>query len=139
MNNIFFLEIFNEVLKINNSEITIIYESLTKIWFGLRDIIKALGYNNYKKAIKKLKINKEYITNYKALRGPPAGTPLDNAQPHKKFINEAGIYQLLSISNKPLAKVFMDKYFQEIMPKIRQNGEYILNSKDKNKLDNLNP
>ena len=32
----------------------------------------------------------------------------------------------------------MNKYFQEIMPQIRQTGQYIMNSKDKQKLNKLN-
>ena len=38
-NNIFFMEIFNEILKINNNEIVIIYDINGNIWFVLRDII----------------------------------------------------------------------------------------------------
>jgi len=36
-----------------------------------------------------------------------------------------GLYQLLSNSTKPIAKLFMDKYFTEIMPQIRKTGKYI--------------
>jgi len=59
-------------------------------------------------------------------------------KPHKKFINESGLYELLSISTKPLAKIFMDKYFTDIMPKIRQSGKYVLDETNKNKLDKVN-
>ena len=59
-------------------------------------------------------------------------------QPHTKFINESGLYELLSISTKPLAKIFMDRYFTDIMPEIRKNGKYILNKQDKNKTDTIN-
>jgi prophage antirepressor-like protein len=52
MSNSFFLDIFNKILKINNHDIVCVYKD--EIWFGLRDILKALEYNNYKKAIKKL-------------------------------------------------------------------------------------
>jgi len=53
-----------------------------------------------------------------------------------KFINEAGLYQILSI--KPLARIFMDKYFTDIMPKIRKTGKYILEDKFKNELKEIN-
>jgi len=33
------MEIFNEILKINNNEIVIIYDINGNIWFVLRDII----------------------------------------------------------------------------------------------------
>ncbi len=32
----------------------------------------------------------------------------------------------------------MDKYFTEIMPQIRQTGQYVLHNKDKEKMDNIN-
>ena len=58
--------------------------------------------------------------------------------PSKIFINESGLYELLSISTKPLAKVFMDKYFTEIMPNIRETGEYKLNKKEDDMRKKLN-
>lgn len=136
-NETFFMEIFNEILKINDNEIVIIYDNNGMIWFGLRDVVKALEYNNYKKAVAKLKISKENIKKYKVIRGTPQGHPL-NMQPHTKFINESGLYELLSKSTKPLAKIFMDKYFTDIMPEIRKNGQYIANKKDTDKIKKLN-
>jgi hypothetical protein len=136
--NNFFMEIFNEILKLNDNEIVIVYDTYNNIWFGLRDVIKALSYTNYKKAAVKLNISKENIKIYKKLqRGAPSGGPL-NMQPHKKFINESGLYELLSISTKPLAKVFMERYFTDIMPELRKNGKYILNKQDKNNADIIN-
>ena len=44
---------------------------------------------------------------------------LKNIQPHQLFINESGLYELLLKSTKPLAKIFLEKYTQEIMPEIR--------------------
>ena len=40
--------------------------------------------------------------------------------------------------NKPLAKLFMDKYINEIMPQIRKTGKFILDSDNKIKLDKMN-
>ena len=45
--------------------------------------------------------------------------------PTTKFINESGLYDVLSKSLKPQAKIFMDKYFKEIMPEIRKTCKYI--------------
>lgn len=61
-----------------------------------------------------------------------------NMKPHKIFINEAGLYELLSISTKPLAKIFMQKYFTEIMPQIRKTGKYIGSNKDTQEISLLN-
>lgn len=137
-NNVFFMEIFNDILKINEHEITIIYDDSNNIWFGFIDVIKSLDYKNYNKARKKLKLNKNNIKIYlKINRGTQEG-PTMSKQPNKKFINEAGLYELLSISTKPLAKLFMNKYFTDIMPKIREFGKYILDKSSKKELDKMN-
>jgi prophage antirepressor-like protein len=134
----FFMEIFNNILKINEQEIAIIYDKSNNIWFGLTDIIKSLEYNNYSKARKKLKINKNNIKIYSQISSGPLEGPCTSKRPYKKFINESGLYELLSISTKPLAKIFMNKYFTDIMPKIRENGKYELDKKSKKELDIVN-
>jgi len=137
-NNMFFMEIFNDILKINDHEISIIYDKKGNIWFGLSDIIKSLDYSNYNKARKKLKINKNNVKIYSNINSGPLKGPCTSKRPQKKFINESALYELLSISTKPLAKIFMNKYFTEIMPKIRETGMYILDKKSKKELDKVN-
>jgi hypothetical protein len=61
-----------------------------------------------------------------------------NLQISTIFINEAGLYQLLSNSTKPLASKFRDELFTSILPQIRQNGMYKLKEYDNNKLKKLN-
>ncbi len=39
--------------------------------------------------------------------------------------------QLLTNSTKPLAKIFMNKYINEIMPQIRKTGKFILDDGNK--------
>ncbi len=121
-NNSFFLDIFNKILKVNENEIIILFDKDNNIWFGLIDIIKVLKYSNYLKAILKLKINNNTIKKYIEIQGGPRGAPCEFTQtmlkgihPTKKFINEQGLYELLSKSSKPLAKVFMDEYFTNII------------------------
>lgn len=133
--NNFFLDIFNKLLKINNNDIIIIFDNKNNIWFAFKELLKALEYSNYKKASNKLKIDKIFIVKYKNIGVPLEGYPL---QPDKKFINEHGLYQLLSISTKPLAKIFMNEYLSNIMPIIRKNGLYIMDEQSKHKLDKIN-
>ena len=140
--NIFFMEIFNEILKVNEKEIMIVYDKNGLIWFGLRDIIIILGYTNIDKAITNIIISINNKKIYKNIdvhkqRGTPRGVSL-NLQPNKIFINEEGLYELLSKSTKPLAKVFMDKFFTEVMPELRKNGKYILNNDDMINLKEMN-
>ena len=85
-----------------------------------------------------MNINVKYKQYYKNIRLPPIGHTLKNMQSHQQFINESGLYQLLSLSTKPLAKLFMNKYFKDIMPEIRKTGKYILDENNKQKLDIMN-
>jgi hypothetical protein len=55
-----------------------------------------------------------------------------------KFINEAGLYLLLSKSTKEIAKQFLNKYLTEIMPQIRKTGKYISKKSDMKKIKKLN-
>jgi prophage antirepressor-like protein len=135
--NEFFMEIFNEILKLNDNMIVIVYDKEGNIWFGLRDIIKALGYTDISHARQDINIKKNNKKKYNKIRGWGQPHPL-NMQPHKIFINESGLYEILSNSKKPLARLFMDKYFTDIMPEIRKHGKYILNMKDRTKTKNIN-
>ena len=137
MDKTFFLDIFNKLLKYGKKQIKIIFDSNGDIWFGLRDVLKVLDYTNLDKAIHK--ISKQYKKKYKDLRVCPRGHTLSkNNQPNTIFINESGLYQILSNSTKPIAKLFMNKYFTEIMPQIRKFGKYEVSKKEMKKIKNLN-
>jgi len=100
--------------------------------------LKVLGYTGSLKQTNNINISKKYINKFSELKGPHLdGVPL-NMQQTTKFINESGLYELLSLSKKPIARIFMDKYFIEIMPEIRKNGKYMLNNKDKIKMEEIN-
>lgn len=138
-NNIFFMEIFNDILKINNTTVIIIYDTDGNIWFGLRDILKVIGYTSLENAMATININvknKKYynkIDSYGQLEGSK-----NMLKPNKIFINESGLYEILSKTTKPLAKLFMDKYFTDIMPTIRKTGSYKLHKSDASKLNKIN-
>jgi prophage antirepressor-like protein len=132
----FFLDIFNQLLKINEQKIFIIFDIDNNIWFKFKDVLKVLGYTSTLKQSNIFNINKEYLKKFISI--PHSAGVLSVLHPTTSFINESGLYDVLSKSNKPLAKIFMDKYFKEIMPEIRKNGKYIVNDKDKKKLEKLN-
>jgi prophage antirepressor-like protein len=139
MDKTFFLDIFNKILKFGEKEISIIFDSNGDIWFGLRDVLKVLDYKNYKKALQNIYITKNNRKKYKYIGVPLEGYPFHkNLQPNTIFINESGLYQILSNSTKPIAKLFMNKYFTEIMPQIRKSGKYEVSKKDMKKIKNLN-
>jgi prophage antirepressor-like protein len=139
MDKSFFLDIFNKILKYGEKDISIIFDSNGDIWFGLRDILKVLDYKNYKKALQNIYISKNNSKKYRYIGVPLEGYPFaKNKQPNTIFINESGLYQLLSNSTKPIAKLFMNKYFTEIMPQIRKSGKYEVSKKEMKKIKNLN-
>ena len=138
-NNFFFMEILNNILKINDSEIIIIYDKEGIIWFGLKDILKILGYTSLENAVSLIKIKKKNKQKYNKIKiFENIKKYINISKPNKMFINESGLYELLSNSNKSLAKIFMNKYFTDIMPQIRKTGKYILDKNNKEKMKTVN-
>ena len=134
--NDFFLDILNCLLEVNSTKIIMVFDEKGNIWFTLKDVIKALGYSNIDNAVNTIQITPEHKQKYSKIL---FSSRLEDKIKHNTiFINESGLYEVLSNSNKDLAKKFMKKYFVEIMPKIRQSGQYTVNEKDKKKLDELN-
>ena len=138
-NSNFFLDIFNHLLKINNEVILIIFDVDGNIWFSFRDTLNCLGYSDLDHTINDMNISDNNKNYYKNIKKNMTGVnPSHKISYQTLFINESGLYEVLSKSAKPLAKQFMNKYFQEIMPAIRKTGQYIMNSRDKQKLDKVN-
>jgi predicted GIY-YIG superfamily endonuclease len=75
------------------------------------------------------------VKKYKFNTQPPHAI---NIRPQSKMINNNGLFMLLSMSTKPLAKQFMEKYIDDIMPNIFNNGKYISSDKDMKKIKELN-
>lgn len=133
----FYLDVYNMILSVNKNNIFIIFDETGEIWFKLKDLLIALGYNDPKDAIKTLNINKKYTNKLSNIKVGGLYPPTFNIQPRSKMINNNGLFKLLSISKKDLAKKFMDKYIDEIMPEITKTGKYISSKKDMNKIKEL--
>ena len=58
--------------------------------------------------------------------------------PSTRFINEYGLYILLTNSKKKLAVNFRNELFSNIIPQIRKTGTYSINKNKQNKLNKLN-
>ena len=102
----FIIDIFENLLKYNDKEVFIVIDNDNVIWFKMRDVLRLLGYSTVKKTVYVFKINTEYKSKLKYIKGYPLrDTPL-NAQPDSIFLNESGLYQLLSNSKKDIAKQF---------------------------------
>ena len=124
-----FIDIFNNLLKYNQEEIFIVVDKNNQIWFKLKDIVKLLGYNDHSRTVSRINIsNKFKFKDIKVL--PLMAVPL-NFQPSTIFIDESGLYKLLTNSKKELAQKFRDDVFSNILPSIRKTGKYNINNKDK--------
>jgi len=113
-----------------------IFDTDGDVWFSLRNIFQLLKYQNIDKVITNMNIKNK--KEYRNIRIHPGGGDLYNMQPRQLFINESGLYEVLSKSTKPIAEIFKNKYFEEIMPELRKKGKYILKDSDKKKLDKMN-
>jgi prophage antirepressor-like protein len=134
----FFLDIFNQLFTINEEEIFIIFDIDGNIWFKFKDVLRVLGYTSTLKQSYIFNINKKYIKKYITFAIPQSNGVSQKVHPTTLFINESGLYEVLSKSTKDLAQVFKDKYFKEIMPEIRKTGKYISNKSDIKKIKKLN-
>ncbi len=133
----FFLDVFNNILDYNESKVIVIFDINGNIWFGLKDLLKMLGYIDVKHGIDDIKINTNFKKKFINLK--VAGfIPPPNFQKNTYFINESGLYELLTKSTKSIAKDFLNKYLNDIMPQIRKTGKYISNNNDMNKIKKLN-
>ena len=126
---------YNELLKFNDEQIFIVFDENDEIWFKYGDVLKVLGYIDVKNAIKDINLNEKYIKSYSDIMGMIQTSPIHRMT---KFINNNGLFMLLSLSKKDLAKQFMDQYIQEIMPSITKTGKYISSNEDMDKIKLLN-
>lgn len=97
-----------------------------------------LGYVDIKHTRKNININQKFIMTINKINTVVLKTTPPHFQPKTLFINESGLYELLTKSNKPLAKLFLQKYLIEIMPEIRKTGKYIVSETEQNKINKLN-
>lgn len=84
-----------------------------EIWFCGADVARAIGYRNPAEAI---------ADNVSAKHS----RLLDLRKKGRKpiFISEAGIYELIMKSNLPAAVPFQDWVYEQVLPSIRQTGQY---------------
>jgi prophage antirepressor-like protein len=65
------MEIFNNIIKVNNEQIMIIYDKEGEIWFKLKNITQLLGYTSINKQLNLLKLNNDNIKQYFEISRPP--------------------------------------------------------------------
>jgi len=118
----FIIDVFENLLKYNDKNVFILLDINNEIWFKLKDIYSILGYSNTRKSTYTSCVDSQNKVKYRNLKVYPSrGTPLNN-QPNAYFVNEAGMYQLLTNSRKPIANDFKNELFTNILPSIRKSG-----------------
>jgi prophage antirepressor-like protein len=138
------LELYDNIIKINNKNIIILFDKSKNIWFSLSDLLKALNYSAYRDEIKSINnyVNKEDLSTYENIINETNKTNKKiknelNIQPHTKMISEGGLYLLLNKSRKPLAIKLKKELYTQILPQIRKHGQYKINNNDKKKMKEL--
>jgi prophage antirepressor-like protein len=135
----FIINVFDNILKYKDEKVFIVLDIHNNIWLKMKDVFKILGYNNTSKAVQNTSVYNKYKLKYKYIKvRPTRGVPLKNIQPSAIFINESGLYQLLTNSTKPIANEFKDELFTNILPSIRETGTYKEASKKNSNLKELN-
>jgi prophage antirepressor-like protein len=132
------INVFENLLKYNDKDVFIILDINNEIWFKIKDVLKLLGYNGVNKFTRMKGIDDNNMIKFKYIKIGTCMSLLDNIHPHTIFINEAGLYQLLSNSYKPIAIQFRNELFTNILPTIRKTGIYKMKEHDNNKLKEIN-
>jgi prophage antirepressor-like protein len=85
-----------------------------KPWWVAKDVCDVLALANVTKAVARLKNTEKGVTPIQTHGGIQSLT----------IINESGLYRLIFRSDKPDAQRFQDWVFEEVLPAIRETGQY---------------
>lgn len=85
-------------------------------WFCLADCCRALDISNSRSVVTQL--NAEGVVK--------TDTLTEGGNQQLNYINEPNLYRLIFRSNKPTAQAFADWVYSDVLPTLRQTGEYTL-------------
>ena len=108
----------DEHFNYTNEEIRVIGSS-DEPWFVAKDICQILGLKNTTNAIGNIPKKWRSTENLKCVNGQSM---------NMLTISEAGFYQLIMRSRKKVAQKFQDIICEEILPSLRRNGQYKIQS-----------
>ncbi|AKI81610.1 BRO-n domain-containing protein [Acanthamoeba castellanii mimivirus] len=106
-----------------NVDITVIMDKNKDYWYKGKDIATLLEYTNQKSAISR-NVSENYKKQYSELGVNPS-TPL-KIDPQTMFINDCGLFQLVSKSNKKEAINLWRQITKEILPELFATGTYTM-------------
>jgi prophage antirepressor-like protein len=117
------INLIDETILFNNDTVRII-GTYNEPWFIAKDICKILGIANVTESLRNIP---------EKWRGSEI-LSTSNGNQNMNIINESALYKLIMRSNKPIAQKFQEHVCEVILPSIRKQGEYKLQSIiDKNK------
>lgn len=133
----FVFDILSQVLKYDDNKVKIVFDLDGNPWFALKELLIMFGYTTFAKQTTKIKISTK---NKKAYKDLNTITPLNGKGNRSvtKFINEAGLYELLNSSTKEIAIEFKNEIFNNILPQLRKTGKYIMSEDHIIKLKEIN-
>jgi prophage antirepressor-like protein len=114
--NFNFSDIDVEVLSVTLDEV---------VWLMANPFASALGYFNKRNAITN-KVSDFNQRTYKEMKSPRFEASDASLQAKTKFINEAGLYELIMKSKMPIAKDFQKWVCSTLLPTLRKEGQYHL-------------
>ena len=129
--------IYEKYLRYGETQIYIVFHSETsEPYYNASEVCKMMKYENYYKALKnnlqKTDIFrlKNIVKNYKSL--------YKNAQGNTKFLNESGFLKLIVKGDKKIFDDVFDWITRDVLPALRNFGEYKANSELKMQIDKMN-
>jgi prophage antirepressor-like protein len=132
------IDIYENQLKLNDSNILLLIDNTNSIWFSYNDILNALGYKDAKTQKKRLALDSKYFDTFKNIKSNSNNlNNINILQQKHKMINESGLYVLLNRSTKTIAKELSERLFADVLPELRKKGKFELNNADKKKMKTL--
>jgi prophage antirepressor-like protein len=132
-------KVYDNIYKFNGSDILLLFDKNNTIWLSYNDVLNSIGYKYNIIQKKRLNMDEKYFNTYENLypQSKLNKINLKNQQPIEKMINEAGIYELLRKSQKPLAEQLSKTLFTEVLPELRKKGKYVLNTTERKNMSKL--
>nr|AMO27816.1 BRO-L [Lymantria dispar multiple nucleopolyhedrovirus] len=122
-------QIFNKFQFANlDLEIVKIKDRTGQLWMLANPFARILKYSNAPKAIATYVSENNQLCLEK-IQSAQVGQTLLHIQPKSKFINRAGLFELIQASKMPRAQEFKQWISSNLLPKLCQEGEYSM-SKD---------
>lgn len=130
------VDVFDTILNFNGNDLMIIIDNNNTLWFSGIQIAKILGYKKPDDAVRN-HVSQKYKRSLKDIVNNIKET-FPNAQPHAIFIQEYGLYEFLVKGDNKKSEKFREWIYEDVIPSLREKGQYIIDEKQKKKVDKLN-